>query len=86
MFDDLNATPEKLVIMIAAIIQIVKQIPFFSNKLDWLPLIAIGIGVGLAFAASMTNPIIAGVMLALMAIGGYETVTRKFFGGSKEKQ
>lgn len=85
MLENLNATPESLIILIAAIIQMVKQIPFFANKADWLPLIALGVGVGLAYAASMSNPIVAGIMLALMAIGGYETVTRKIFGNGEKK-
>lgn len=80
MFDAINLTPEVSVVLIGAIVQIIKQIPFFADKKEWLPLISLGIGVGLAYAASMGNPIVAGIMLGLMAIGGYETVTKKLLG------
>ena len=67
-------TPEMLALVpvVAAIIQLIKRFDFVEKIKSYLPLISIGLGVGLSFATQMPDPVIPGLIIGLAASGGYD--------------
>jgi len=77
MLDNLQVTPEMLPFITAAIVQAGKGIfPAlgFKNAKEWSPILSMAVGVGLAYAMALSNPIFAGVLIGLMASGGYSAI------------
>lgn len=74
MLEGFLLTPEMLPFITAAIVQALKGFKAFKDVKDMTPLISMGVGVGLAYALAMSNPIAAGLMIGLMASGGYDAL------------
>ena len=74
--DNLNITltPEMLALVpvVAAILQLVKGFDFVEKIKSYLPLVAMGLALGLAYATKMADPIVPAVIIGLTASGGYD--------------
>lgn len=70
--EELGFDPEilEIVVVIAAALQLLKAIPRVMAHKEILPLLALGLGLGLAYATQV--PIIDGAMAAMIAAGGYD--------------
>lgn len=82
MFDNTNLPPELIPVIVAAILQFVKTIPPIAKLIagkekDLLPILAMAVGVGLAYATALPNPIVMGIILGLTACGGYDLLRAK---------
>ena len=61
-----------LVPIVTMIMQMLKQMkPYYRIK-AYTPIITCGISVGLAFAVSISNPIVAGIIIGVTASAGYD--------------
>lgn len=70
--ESLNITPEVLPVIAAAIVQVLKQIPFFKDRTDLLPIVSVAVGIGLTYAMSLAKPIVTGIVIGLVASGGFD--------------
>ena len=82
MFNDTSLPPELIPVIVAAVLQFLKAIPpvakFIAGKeKDILPILAMAVGVGLAYLTALPNPIVMGVTLGLAAAGGYDFLRSK---------
>lgn len=73
-----EVTPSMLILvpLVAALIQVIKRLPIIAKISDWLPLVSVAIATGLAMVNKMPNPIMAGVVIGLTAVGGYELIKK----------
>jgi hypothetical protein len=65
-----------LVAIIGVLVQQCKRVPRIVAMKEQVPIfviIAIGLGITAAYQQSIPNPIVAGVMMGLMAAGAYST-------------
>ena len=70
----LNEKAMILVPIIAVLVQEFKRSPWIAKLADKIPiytLIAAALGVGGAFLQGLGNPVVTGIMIALMASGAY---------------
>jgi len=77
-----NLPPELIPVIVGAAIQFFKAMPYIGKFIegkekDLLPVLAMAIGVGLAFATKLPNPIVMGVILGLTSAGGYDLLKSK---------
>lgn len=82
MFDNTNLPPELIPVIVAAALQFLKSIPPIAKLIagkekDLLPILSIIVAVGLAYAASIANPVLTGVVFGLAASGGYDLLRSK---------
>jgi len=63
-----------LIPIVAAIVQVIKQIKAIEVYKKWLPFLAIGIAYALAIATKMADPVLPSVIIGLAASGGYDAV------------
>jgi uncharacterized membrane protein len=82
MFDNIQLTPELLPILTAAILQFIKSFPplaqyITGHEKEWLPILSMAVGVGLAYAIGVVSPILPGIMIGLAASGGYDLLKGK---------
>lgn len=70
----LNLTPAMmtLVPIVAVILQMLKRIEQVEPYKEFLPLLAMAVAVGLGYLTKIPNPIFAGVIMGLVAAGGYD--------------
>ncbi len=61
-----------LVPVVAALLQFAKRLDFVQEMKQWLPLISIGIALGIGYATKMPNPIMNSIVIGLVASGGYD--------------
>lgn len=73
MEDTIILTPAMLaqVPLIVLVLQMAKRLPHFEKIKPYLPLISCGIGIVIAYATSIPNHIVAGLMMGLSASAGY---------------
>ena len=73
---EVNLTPEMLVLVpvVAALLQVLKNIEAIQAIKEWLPYVAVGIALGLGYLTKMENPILPSILIGLMASGGYDLV------------
>lgn len=69
-------TPQILALIpiVAAILQVLKRIEPIQAVKQWLPFIAIGLAIGLAFMMKVPDPIMPGIVAGLMAGGAYDAL------------
>lgn len=69
-------TPQVLALIpvVAAILQILKRIEPIQQVKQWLPFIAIGLAVGLAYLTKVPEPILPAIVVGLMASGAYDAL------------
>ena len=72
-------TPAMLILVpvVAAIIQMVKNVPQVAKYREFLPLASLALGVGAAYLQNIPNPIVAGVIIGLTAAGSYDVLKGK---------
>ncbi len=72
----IQLTPQMLLLIpiVAAIVQVVKQLKAIEKYTKWLPFVAIGVAYGLAMATNVADPILPSVIIGLAASGGYDAV------------
>lgn len=70
----LTLTPAMLVIVpiVATLLQVLKRIEIINKIKDWLPVISVVASILLAYLSGIGNPILAGVIIGLVAAGGYD--------------
>lgn len=80
----ITITPEMLglVSVTVMIIQILKQVPIYSKVEGYTPVITVFISIGLAFATTITNPLISGIIIGAVAVLGYDAFKKQI--GKKE--
>jgi len=61
-----------LVPVVAAILQVLKQVELMQKMKQWLPFCSIGIALGLGYLTKMPEPILPSVLIGLVASGGYD--------------
>jgi len=66
-----------LVPLIAGIIQQLKLLPIIAPARPYMSLVALVLGVALSFATSVANPVTSGLVIGLMAVGGYKVMGAK---------
>lgn len=73
---EVNLTPEMLALIpvVAALLQVLKNIKAVQNIKEWLPYVSVGLALGLGYLTKMENPIIPSIVIGLMASGGYDLV------------
>lgn len=65
-----------LAVLVAAVIQVFKGLPFMTEKLTkYLPLAGLALGVIGAFWLTPDNPVLSGITAGLLASGGYKALT-----------
>lgn len=71
-------TGESLIVVavVAAVLQLLKRIPALAVLTAWLPLVSLGLGVGGAFLWGVTDPLPTGILIGLVASGGYDVLKR----------
>lgn len=67
-------TPQVLVLIpyVAVILQVLKRIEPIQAVKQYLPFIAIGLGIGFAYLTKVPDPIMPGIVAGLMAGGSYD--------------
>jgi len=72
----IKLTPELLAIMplMSAALQLLKELPLPTVIRNHLPLVGIGIAVGLAYLAGVPDPAWSGVVMGLATCGGYKAL------------
>jgi len=82
--DEIVLTPEMLTLVpvVAAILQMAKNIQALANLKQWFPLISLGLGVAACFLTGVANPILPGILIGLSASAGYDVLKLK----KKEQQ
>jgi len=75
----INLTPEMLALVpiVAALLQLVKSIKALSKLTDWFPVIAVGTGIGLTIITKVPDPVLPGIVIGLLAAGGYDFLKGK---------
>lgn len=70
----LTLTPAMLAIVpiVAMLLQLLKRVELIQKYKDWLPVISIGASILLTYLATIANPIMAGIIIGLVAAGGYD--------------
>lgn len=58
--------------VVAAIIQILKQIPAIAKLTKWLPFGSIAVSYGACLLMNAPNPEVASIIIGLVASGGYD--------------
>jgi len=61
-----------LVPVVAALLQFAKRLEAVQKIKEWLPMVSIGIALGLAYLTKMPDPIMGAVVIGLVASGGYD--------------
>lgn len=61
----------ELAVLVGALLQMAKAIPQAPKFTAWFPVLSVFLGIGIAFAAQIGDPIISGIMIGLSASGGY---------------
>ena len=69
-------TPELIPVIIIGAIQLLKRIPQMMKIKEWLPIIGIGIGIGLSFYMRFENPIVLGLIAGLVAAKSYDILKK----------
>ena len=67
----------ELTALVAAILQMVKALPFIEKFRSWLPVASVALGIVLAYLTKVPNPIVPGIMVGLAASGGYSFLKQK---------
>ena len=73
----LTPTMMSLIPVVAAIIQIAKNVPAIARVSAWLPYISVGVSLGLCYAVKVPDPILPSIIIGLAASGGYEFMKAK---------
>jgi len=61
-----------LVPVVALLMEVAKKLPYYNKIQGYSPVLAMGIGVGLAVASSVANPVIAGILIGIASSYGYD--------------
>jgi hypothetical protein len=71
-----NLTPDMLALVpvVAMILQLLKRFPAIDQIKEWLPFVSIGVSMALCFGTQTTNPVVASVIIGLVASGGYDAL------------
>ena len=70
-------TPEKvaaLVLLVGVIVHFLKSLPYVLKLTGWLPMVDIGLGIGLCYLVNINDPIYCGIIVGLVAAGGYKAL------------
>ena len=68
-----------LIPLVAGLVQQLKRVPGIVKLQEKFPVYltaALGFGIGAAYLMGLTNPAVAGVIIALSACGAYEAVKK----------
>lgn len=76
---EIQLTPEMLALVpvVAGIIQMLKKVKYVEPYKDLLPLMAIVISVALVYSVTYLAFLIPAIIVALMAVGGFEMLKSK---------
>ena len=66
-----------LVAIVAAVIQMVKGLPIIAKFKAYLPLVSVGLGIGLAYYQQIESWPIVGAIVGLTASGAYSALKAK---------
>lgn len=71
-----NFTPDMFAIVfcVAAVVQMLKRIPNVAQFSDWFALLSCVLGIGSAFLMGFDKPVIAGMIIGMVASGSYSLV------------
>jgi len=68
----LTAEMLAMVPIAAAIIQLLKGLEILEQAKNWIPFIGLAISCGLAYLTKLPQPIYSGIIIGLVANGGYD--------------
>lgn len=73
MNETIELTPSMLAVvpLVAYVIEVMKTLPKADKIKPYLPIISMVVGVGGAYAFSIANPVVAGIMIGMAASTGY---------------
>ena len=82
---NMELTPAMLALaaVVGAVIQILKNVEPVKKYSQWLPVMSMALGVGAAHLQKIENPIMAGVLIGLVACGAYDVLKNKSKEGAK---
>lgn len=69
-------TPEMLALVpiVAAILQVVKNIKAIEKLKDWFPFFSVAIAYGLCYYSNVAEPVLPAILIGLTASGAYDLV------------
>ena len=75
MNEQITLTPAMmaLVPVVSMIMQVIKGVPIYDKIKAYTPIVTMVIGIGAAYAASIANPIVAGILIGVTASAGYDS-------------
>lgn len=73
----LQLTPAMLALVpiVGAIVQLLKRVKVVEKNIKLLPFVSILVALGIAYAMKLEEPVVASVVIGLVASGGYDLVT-----------
>jgi len=63
--------------VVAALLQMLKKIPYIVQYKEWLPMVSMVISFGLLYYQKVPEPIIPAIIIGLTACGGFDLLKGK---------
>ena len=82
----IELTPAMLAMvpLVAAVLQMFKNLPLLETYKRYFPIAALALGIGAAFLQGFPNPILVGIVIGLTAAGSYDVLKGKTIEGKNE--